>query len=403
MTIPLGLTPKQWDRLNYLLRSHHRIQIRLQLLDLSHKYLNDLSPRLLSGQVNIDANAEEYTRSLSLEILDHKQELMLDGDAPEDASLYYNRMIRVIYTVISPDGSERFPIPIFCGPLSKVVRNGVVLSIDAVGKEKLGMSAVWKTRKYGKGLKKEFVIKNILTEIGGEASKKIDIVNRKGNPRMGDDALTVNRNTTAVKAAKKVSRSMGGAQLFYDGRGVARVRDVPSSASHVFTDRKDLLSFPQVSYDAESVINAVDVTGATKGKGKHKHTIHYRAVAPRKHALSPWNMGRNGTPRYIPEFIEDSNIKTKKAARAYARKRLKHALLEAVDVQFDCLPVPYLEERDLCKVDSKRWSGMFRLTKMTIPLTADGVSTIGYLKQVTPKVKRSRKKNTSKNRRKRAA
>ena len=403
MTLPLGLTPKQWERLEYLLVHHHRIVVSVQLLDLSHNYLADVSLKLLGGQVSIDAQAEEYTRALSMELLDPKQELVLDGDAPEDGSIYYTRMFRVVYSVLSPDRSERFDIPIFCGPVTKAARNGPVIACEAVGKDKLSMSAVWRTKKYTKGMKKETVIRKILVDLGGEASKRIDIVNRKSDPVLGGDGMTVNRNTTAWKAVKKVAKSMGGAQAFYDGRGTVRVRDTPATVAHVFTDRKDLLSYPQVSYDAEAVVNAVDVTGAKVGKKEHKHTLHYRAVAPRRNALSPWSMGRNGKPRYLPEYLEDGELKTMGAVRSLARRRLKQALIESVDVQFECLPMPHLEEMDLCRVESKRWSGTFRLHKMTIPLTADGRATVGYLRQVTPNRRQIGIKNITKKRRKRAA
>lgn len=414
MVLPLGLTPKQWERLDYLLVHNHHIIVNVQLLDLSHRYIGDVTRRLLSGQVSIDTDAEDYTRTLTMDLLDPKQELHLDGDAPEDGSIFYTRMFKVIYSVLSPDFSDRFDIPIFCGPLTKANRNGPVLSIEAGGKDKLSMSSVWKTHNYKKGLQKEKVIKSILMNIGGEAAKYIDIVNRKSNPKLGSK-FTVNRNTTAFKAAKKLARGMGGAQLFYDGRGVARCRDLPGTTAHTFTDNKDILTYPQVTYDIDSVINAVDVTGGTpkgkKGKEKKKDDkkkkekkFHYRAVAARNHALSPWNMGRNGKPRYLPEYIEDSSIRTKKGVRNLARKRLRSALIESVDVQFDSLPIPYLEEGDLLRINSIRWSGSFRLKKMTIPLTANGVSTIGYLRRVSPKAGQIRvKKNNTKKRRKRAA
>src|SRR5690348_11905484 len=109
--IKLGLTSAEKKQLDDLLVSHHRISVAIQLLDLSHNYLSDLSHLMLSGQVDIDATADEATRSCTLELLDPFGELKLDGDSPDDGSLYYTRMVKIIYTVISVEGDLRFNIP----------------------------------------------------------------------------------------------------------------------------------------------------------------------------------------------------------------------------------------------------------------------------------------------------
>lgn len=393
MAIDLGLSHKEWTELNQLLVSHHAIAVTVQLLTLEHGYVADISDKLLGGQVTIDSAANETTRACEIEVLDPGHRLKLDGDAPEDGSVYFTRMLRVVYSVMPPDRGKAFHIPVFTGPLSKVERSGPVISITAVGKEKLAMASVWKGRSYKKGNRKTYVIKHILSVMAGE--RKLDLVERTTKlPRK----ISLNTEKKAWVTAKSLASGMG-LQLFYDGRGVARLRKAPSSVVYTFGQKGALLSLPQAAYDAENAVNAVSIVGGKPPKAKKKVT--YKLVAPRSHALSPWNLGRWGVPRYLVESISDSSIKSLKEARALAKRRLKAGLIEAVDVAFDSLPIPYLEESDLCRVQSDDFNGLFRLSKMTIPLTADGTSSVGYLRRVTPNPRQIRIKNTTKKRKRR--
>lgn len=381
-------------KVDALLTSNHRIIVSVQLLDLSHKYMGDVSKRLLSGQVDVDATASEATRQATLEVLDPSHQLQLDSDAPDDGSIFYTRMVKIIYTVVSLDNKSLYSFPIFCGPIAKVERNGPIVAITAVGKDKLAMSQVWKGKTYKKGLRKTWVIADILTNLAGEAPSKINVPDRKEKA----GKVVINQSTTAWNAAKKLASSLGkGFVLFYDGRGIAQIRRSPNATAYVFQAKGALLTLPQVSYDTDSIVNAVQVVGG-KPKGK-KQKIQYRIVAPRKHPLSPWSMGRNNTPRYLPEVIENESVKSIKKARSLAKTRLRNALLEQVEVSFESLPIPYLEEYDKVRVSSEAFSGSFRLRKFSIPLTADGTMSIGYLKRVTPSRRFMKIRNTNKKKR----
>ncbi len=394
--ISLGLTNAELSRLKKLLVSNHRIAVDIQLLTLSHKYEGLITKHLLGGQVNFDAEATEATRSCNLQLLDPTHALQLDSSAPADGSLYGTKMIKVIYHVIPIDGKPRFSIPIFTGPLTKVSRNGPILDIEAMGKEILSLDLVWKGRTFRAGMKKTEVIALILTEMGGEAKGKLDFANKAAkNP----NKISVDRKDTPWAKAQSIAQSMG-MQLFYDGRGVARLRQLPNKTVHVFEEKKHLLSNPSATYDMNDAINCVEVVGGVPKGQKKKITA--RVVADRNHSLSPWTLGRNGNPRYLPLVIEDDSIRNKTEAKKVAKNNLQRSLIQAVDVSFDSLPIPFLEERDLCRVQSDKFSGSFYLRQMVIPLTADGVSAIGYLKRVTPKNKvakgASKKKKKGKNR-----
>lgn len=371
--IDLGLRQAEMEDLQQLLVTHHAIGVTVQLLNMEHGVVGDLSDKVLGGQVTIDATAEGATRSASLEVLDPLYKLHLDPDSPEDGSLYFHRMIRVIYHIMPPDRNRRYDIPVFTGPLTKVERNGYIITIEAMGKEKLSSQSVWTGKTYKKGLKKTWVIRDILSDLGGET--RLDI------PDLGEKTpgvITMNREKTPWGTARGIAASMG-MQLFYDGRGVARLRRVPKNVVYTFKEKGALLSMPQAGYDAEGAINAVYVIGG-KPKGSKKK-ISYRLVAPAGHPLSPNRLGRWGKPRYLPETIENGNIKSLEKAKKLAQDRLKSALIESVEVAFDALPIMFLEEMDLCRVSAGDFSGTFRLEKMTIPLTASGTSSVGYLRK----------------------
>src|SRR5690606_5804143 len=96
LMLDLGLSSSQKKRFHALLASHHSIYIRLQIMDLEHGYLDDISDQLIDGQVTVDASAD-VTRSLSLDLLDPRNTLHLDSDSPSAGALFADRMIRVIY------------------------------------------------------------------------------------------------------------------------------------------------------------------------------------------------------------------------------------------------------------------------------------------------------------------
>lgn len=378
MTINLGLSKGQTQKYLDLLTTHHSVGVEIDLMNFHHGFVRNVSSRLLGGQVTIDASATEATRSLTLELLDPKHEFSLDTGASGDGSLYFSNMVRVSYVVMPARRTEQFTIPIFTGPLTKVQRYGPVIAIEALGKEKLALSSVRTSKTYKKNARKTDVIRRILIDLSGEDPKRVDIPDRKAKLPKN---LTVARDKKPWEVCRDLARSMD-MQLFYDGRGVVRLRNIPKASVFTYREKGALLSLPQVGYDAESAINAVRVIGG-KPKGKKKKITHFE-LPKRNHPMSPHNMGRNGVPRYLIETIEESGIRSKKEAKRRARSVLRSRLIENVEVSFDALPIPHLEELDLCRVISPEFSGSFRMTKMTIPLTADGKSSVGYLRRVTP-------------------
>jgi hypothetical protein len=142
-----------------------------------------------------------------------------------------------------------------------------------------------------------------------------------------------------------------------------------------------VLSDASVSFDVSNVRNTIFVVGG-KPKGA-KQPVTANVVAARSHPLSPWRLGRNGTPRFIVERIDNDHVRTQSKALAMARRRLRQTLIEGVTVSFDALPIPHLEPLDTVRLRTDLTSVTFVLRQASIPLTHDGVMSIGAVKRVT--------------------
>ena len=72
-------------------------------------------------------------------------------------------------------------------------------------------------------------------------------------------------------------------------------------------------------------------------------------------------------------------------AKDLATDTLASGLLESVDVTFDSLPIPHLEEGDAVRVATDKFNGNFRLSQFALPLNAAGDMSIGYVRNVKPR------------------
>lgn len=385
--LKLGLTGEERLAFHRALRSSHTRQTYVTLLDLNGNAIRSLNHVVLDGQVTVDMDAE-VTRSLNLTLLDPDHSLDFDTDTPNDGALFADRMIRVHYSVLVEELGRRVSVPIFTGPITRMERNRDTIEVEAQGKEVLGMGAIWKPRSFRKGARKDVYIRQLLRDEAGE--------NRLSIPRSNiRTAKTVNlgRYSRPWPRAKAAANSMG-MQLFYDGTGRAVLRHLPEKPVYTFRSGNggDVVSEIGVTYElTDNIVNTVVVRGQQQAKGR----IEAQAVAPAQHPLSPRRLGRrskagNFVPRHMVEVIENDGIRTKKAAKQRAKKRLNNVLREAVEVTFDTLPVPHLDPGDLVRVRTDDFTASFRLRQFTIPLGASGNPTmsIGYLKRV--KIKKGR-------------
>lgn len=382
--INLGLSAAEQKRFHEALVSNHFIKITVQFLDMNHRYISDVSSRLIDGQVNLSTHTE-IRRSATVTLLDSQKNLGLDSNNPADGQAYLDRMIKIVYSVWVEASNDWVDVPIFCGPITRLERNEDVLELEAQGKEVLARRPAFKARTWNKGLKRTSVLKAILSELTGETRFQVPDWSAKTA-----EAVVVNPLKHPWIYAYNMAKGVN-AQMFYDGRGVLRVRKVPTRSLWTFKDGDGgcVLTKPDVAFDNEELINTVVITGG-KPKGA-KTPVKATAYFPKAHPQSPHSLGRNGVPRYLPEYIVDDTLKSTKAAQEAANRRIKELTTESAEVTFDSLPIPHLEEGDLVRVEVDGLSVTFRLREMTIPLSHGGVSTVGYLRKVSRNTKRIRR------------
>lgn len=403
-----GLSAAEKKAYHALLQSSHTIAIWVTIMDLDHNERTSVSKWLMDGQITVDTDAA-VTRSLSLDLLDPYGALHLDSKSPSDGAMFADRMLRVIYSIVNPTRTKRYSCPIFTGPITKLDRNGVMITVEAQGKESLGLATPWQTKTYKKGYRVTAAIQDILEDIIGE--NKLDIPSLTNKlPRNVSVGTTFDKegNRTVSKSpwevAKKLASSIG-YQLFYNGWGIATMRKKQTSPCFTFEGESGgaLKSVPTVGFNLDRVVNAVEVFGKKPEKEEGKTTKkqpHARIVAPRSHPLSPWSLGRSGGPRYLPMVIEDDVFWTDAEAMERAKDELAYGLLSSYALAYDALVIPHLEELDVVRLNSEKFSNNHLMKQFAIPLTSAGTMTVGYARNV--KVNRARLKQMQRARRRAA-
>jgi hypothetical protein len=376
------------------LLSPHTMGVRVQLCDLDGNHKKDLAPYFMDGQVNVDATAQ-ITRSLDMSLIDPLGRLDLEPDSPSPTSVFIADLVRVWIVLREPVLGDVYEVPVFTGPIDAVTRSDMFLDVKCVGKEKLALDNVWVGKTFHKNQKKTDVIKRILRDLVGE--KNISIPNR--GAKLSKD-LKITQDENPWEVASRLAASMN-CQLFYDGRGVAKMRNRKQKPVLTLTE-KWVSDTPQVSYDLSGgVYNAVRVVGGKPKKAKKKVT--YKAVAGRRHPLSPWRLGRGGVPRFITFSVEDDSLRTKKECAKLAKALLKSGLSAGIAFTVDGIMDPRLEENDPIRIDVGSVSVTSPTKTFTIPLTAGDDGAYGYAKRIEPKggariLKRHKHKHRSKSR-----
>lgn len=385
--IGLGLSWQALSNFHTLLSTHHSIQITVQILDLNHNRLADVSQQFLTGQITIDATAE-ITRSASVTFFDPLHRMGLDAESPADGALFVDRMLAIYYSVMSPTRTGLVTVPVFCGPITKMDRDWSVVQVECQGKEMLSQNNAWAPTTYKKGAYKVSVIKELLQRHTGET--KFSLPSNVYSKLPSNIAMS--NDTKPWTLAKQIAAGIG-YQLFYDGRGTCVMRPYPQRTSWNFLDTgpgATVLSKPQVGYDLSNLINAVIVKGVVI-KGKSKTPLIVKRNAPSSHPLSPWRIGRAGVGRFFYEIIEDDTINSIAEANKVGDARIARGLLQATTTSFDCYTIPHLEEGDVCRLQTPEFSATVIAQKMVIPLSADSKASFGYLRNATPNVKSIRR------------
>lgn len=370
--LSLGLSTADLRLFEASLVTSHQIKTVVQILDLDHRYLADVSTRLIDGQVNC-VFEDALTRSAQLTLIDPDAQIGFDTRSPSDNALYADRMIKIVYSVWSELLPRWVDVPLFCGPVTKVTRDDAILSVECQGKESLygEPNMLWSAKTYPKGTRLVALVQDLMTRLG---ETKFDLEALTATT-VRDFSLTP--ETVPWQFAKSLIGNTA-RQIFYDARGVLRVRTAPTTPSFTFTSAH-LTSVPKLDYDHSAIRNTVLFKGATP---EGKPQIVAKAYLPSTDPSSAMALGRAGKPRYLVEVVEDDAVNTQAAANARAVAELNLVKTSGVGFDFDSFPVPHLELCDWFHLNTREASINLRADQFAIPLRA-GAQSNGTIRKLS--------------------
>lgn len=374
--IDLGLTSGEKIDYRNALVNTHRTRTTITLLEMDHTVVQEFNTgnlSVLDGAVTFD-NTERVTRALTLDVLDPDKLAMANIATPTDDTLWANRMIQVSIDTYVPEMSDWVVCPVFTGPITKLDPDGYVVHIEAQGKESLLQlpNRYWRTHSFPRRHKIVNVMRRILNNMG-EDDAQIDL------PTL-DRVFQHHFNMLGVWAPWPILRELAeeiNRQIFYDGAGTLRTRLIPQTSAYTFDYGMELLTVPQIPYDFIPIRNIVQVRGKRPESGR-RPIAQSTATGTN---IAPAFLGRNGHGRFIVRINESDHIKHKADAKDKADDILTSVGIEASDLEFESLVVPWLEELDQVTVNTDTSTFAFRMRKWTLPLTCHETMSIGFHKK----------------------
>lgn len=384
---PTGLNATDYKSLVACFGLNHRMRRTVQILDLNHNLVEDISQQFNDGQVNVDADSSP-TRLATAVMFDPTHSIGLDTDDPAAgtvAPIYMLRLKRGMYVEALGVWHD---IPVFTGPITRPSRDGDMLTIEAQGKEYLAQDLAWHTIVVKKGTNKVDAIHKLMGDGAGETRFRMPATTAK----LTKD-VTLSRSKTPWQVAKSIAKGMG-RTFYYDGAGTLVV--TPKSTTSVFTFSTGtggtVCTPAKIGNNERDTVNLVYVTGGTP-KGAKTPVTGY-AVAESSHPLSPQHLAVNGVPRFKRLDVSDDSIRSKSAADRLAKDELVGALVQSTTLQFDSLPVWLLEEGDYYTLrdDVAGFSVKAAVKQMSIPLTCSGNQSNGTRKLVSRPIRKIRRR-----------
>ena len=403
--IELALTGPERKTYYETLLSSHSIRTKLTILDQDEEHSHEWNVNVISGQVDYSIG---QPRRLTLQVRGY---VPFEPNSPSEAAVYAHRMIRIQYEVHVSDLERYISVPVFWGPITQVTLGGDgTTTVEAQGKEVLLQEphVMWRTFTRKKGAAMTEVLKDLLRAVGETRLDIPDLDRKLPKP------FSVTPDEAPWDAVRRLSNSLN-RQFFYDGRGFARLRQMPENSQWTW---RTPLTRPELIYSMSEFRNTVKVYGPeTHGKYERVKAV---AILPPSHPLSPVALARNGVPRYLVEVLgvnaptpptkpDDKASASDKAKynRQYDRWaehyhiRQKHAeevatttlrqksaaILEAT---FNASPVPDIEEGDMFTVAVDDKMAQMRFSSGTLPLRADDSGmAVGYHRRISWKTRRT--------------
>lgn len=408
--LELALTTGDRAALMATLRSSHRMRVTVTILDRNEKPLKQLdvpASRIVDGAVEVDALAD-ITRSLRLEFLDEKRALTFDAASPSRSGIFADNLLAVDYGVQVP-AVGWIDVPVFWGPITDFERSRSRVTVEAQGKEALGLDPHFVTQGYTlrKGRRVDDAIRDVMDRLGESRYSLPEMPKRLPRARAvqpEDEPWQVVKfgwesterrlqGKGRDRRRKRVSVDYNGLAslagpfvVYYNGRGQLTARRRTTNPVLELAEGRDLVTLPTVTFDALTVRNHVVVTGAkvTVGKAPNRRKVQRRAHATLQadHPLSPWAL-RRGRPgaeirRFMTEFVEADALKTTSDCRQRAARVLAERSRDGLDVSFECLPMPMLEELDNVRISTADFALDFPLQRWTLPLRPGSPMVVGW-------------------------
>ncbi|NUO57306.1 MAG: hypothetical protein HOV78_11620 [Hamadaea sp.] len=362
------------------------MQPSVQMLDLDHGLISDLSDRVVDGQVDCKLEGKIATRSLSLTLVDPAREVAIDGEDVGDGALFYDKMISAGIRFKGPRLGRWVRIPIFCGPMTNGGRSGYTAQVTAQGKERLATGMVWDAKNVTAGTKKVTAISDALVATG-EDPARIQLPDIPG--KIPNDILLERTDNEWASVVVPVSASTN-RQGLYDGRGDYRLRVWPDDPAVVFTDGNGgtILTHPEVKYDQYAGWNGVWVKGQRKPTGKRVESVLW---LPENHPCSPWSRKRGGVPFRMAYVVTNSKVRNQAEADDLAERYLRRLAREIVNVTADVMPNWLLEPGDVIAFRTLELGNIEQvLSEFSLPLLPGVSMSVGATKVLQRPIKNRR-------------
>lgn len=394
-----GVSASDEDKVLDALAASHQMRCTVRILDRTEKPITELVPDMISGAVQVDATGD-VSRSLSMELLDPWHKLQFDADNPAKAALYADNFVQALYGLWVDELDRWVDIPVFVGPVTAFSRNGAVVSIEAQGKESLGLDPHFVIHHYT--IRKRTTVANAIRKVMGDVGESkyalgmiSGRLNKARSVTPGEQPWQVlvggGQDGAGADKPSIMSKAGGNFLLFFDGRGTLTAKRRNANNQFTFDYRKHVVSQPGYAYDVLAFKNHAEVKGGVV-KGQKRHA-HGEWTLPATHPLSPASLSRssdNVPGRFMTIFFEADGLKTDAACRDKAERLVRAAAFEGVAATFDSLPIPMLEEYDPVTLEMGTYQLEFKLTNFTIPLTADTPMSIGFNRRSKLPKKRQR-------------
>lgn len=380
------LTHSELGAFHAALRHSRKYYLDVRILDRNENQISSLTAPgslVVGGQVDVDTS-RAVTRSISIDVIDPTHRLYLDPDSPHKGALYPGQSLRVLRWEWVEELTDWIMVPVFWGPISLFTRKGHEVTIEGQGKESLYLEPglLWEPLTFRKGFPTVTALHDVLYRRGERRFALPHMNNRLPNK------LSLTRHDEPWKVAKALAHSLN-RQLYVTGDGIVKVRSTPSSAvlpmyATTIPGKPEsvVLTEPELKVDFfADMRNTQEVLGP-QPVGKQKR-IRAVELPPAGDPLSPSSLAIHGAPRYLVYSEENDTIKRQSFARLRAQYLSRHNALLTVDAQFTCLPHPHLEELDVIALIMEDTTILLQMQKFSIPLTADGVMTVGSNKRTS--------------------